>query len=102
MFITASRRTDGMGAVLSGPSLQTDPVPRLVAGVVAEGVVARAAVGRALRPVVVFVTEHVVGVPELALVTEVHVLGPLLSNGESAAGRQAADQIVLVICRPNT
>lgn len=75
------------------------PVPLVVAGVVAEGVVAGSAVGGAGLAVVVLVTHHVVGVAQLALVAKVHVLGPLLADGQPAAGRQTADEVVLVLWR---
>lgn len=93
-----SRATLTDGAVLAAPSVQAAAAPPLVAGVVAEGVVARPAVGGARLSVVVLVAQHVVRVAELALVPKVHVLGPLISDGEPAPRRQAADQIVLVLC----
>lgn len=72
-------------------------VPLVVAGVVAEGVVAGPAVGGAGLAVVILVAHHVVGVAQLALVAGVHVLGPFVPNGQPTTLRQPADQVVLVL-----
>lgn len=84
-------------AVITRPALQAVAVPIIVAGVVAEGVVARPAVGGAGLSVVVLVAHNMVGVAELALVAKVHVLGPFLPYVQPAAGRQPAYEVVLVL-----
>lgn len=84
-------------AVLPRPAVLAAPVALAVAGVVAEGVVAGPAVGGASLAVVVLAADHVVRVAQLALVAEVDVLGPVLPHGQSAAGRQATDEVVLVL-----
>lgn len=86
-------------AVVSLPALQTDAVPLLVAGVVAQRVIPWSAVVGAPVPKVVLVAEDVVGVTQLTLLPEVHVLGPVLPNGEPPLGRQTTDQVVLVVWR---
>lgn len=53
--------------------------------------------GGAGLAVVELVAHHVVRVVELAVVTKVHVLRPLLADGQLAARGQAADQVVLVL-----
>lgn len=83
-------------AVLSAPSIQAATFPLLVAGVVAEGVIAGPTVGGAGLAVVVLITHHVVRVAQLTLVTKVDVLGPLLSYSEVTACGQATDEVVLV------
>lgn len=88
-----------VGAVLAPPALLTVAVPLVVAGEVSEGVVAGPAVGGAGLAVVVFIAQYVVGVTQLALVAEVHVLGPFLPDCQPAAGRQPADEVVLVVWR---
>jgi len=60
--------------VVSFPALQTDAVALLIAGVVAQRVVPRPAVFSAAVSKVVLVTEDMVGVAQLALLAEVHVL----------------------------
>lgn len=77
-------------AVVSLPAFEADAVALFVAGVVAQRVVPGPAVVSAAVSEVVLVTEHVVGVTQLALLTEVHVLGPVLSDGQSPPGSQAA------------
>lgn len=84
-------------AVVSLPALQTDAVALLVTGVVTQRVVSRSAVVRASVPKVVLVTEDVVGITQLALLAKMHVLGPVLSDGESPLGRQTTDEVVLVV-----
>lgn len=84
-------------AVLAPPALQAAAAPVVIAGVVAKGVVAGPAVGGAGLTVVVLSAHYVVGVTQLALVAKVHVLGPLLPDGQPAAGRQPADEVVLVL-----
>lgn len=86
-----------LSAVLAPPALQALAVPLVVAGEVSEGVVAGPAVGGARLAVVELVAHHVVGVTQLALVAKVHVLGPFLTHGQPAAGRQPADEVVLVL-----
>lgn len=56
-----------------------------------------AVVGAAVSEVVL-VAEDVVGVAQLALLAKVHVLGPVFSDGKSPPGRQAAHEVVLVVC----
>lgn len=84
-------------AVVPLPPFQADAVALLVAGVVAQRVVPRPAVLGATVPKVVLVTEDVVGVAQLALLAEVHVLGPVLADGQPPPGRQAAHEVVLVV-----
>lgn len=84
-------------AVVSLPALQAEAVALLVAGVVAQGVVPWSAVVRASFPKVVLVAEDVVGVTQLALLPKVHVLGPVLPDGESPLGRQTTHEVVLVV-----
>lgn len=84
-------------AVVSLPALQTDAVALLVTRVVAQRVVPGPAVVRASVAKVVVVAEDVVGITQLALLAEMHVLGPVLADGESPLGRQAADEVVLVV-----
>lgn len=86
-----------LAAVLAAPALLTDPLPVAVAAEVSERVVAGATVGGARLAVVELVAHHVVGVAQLALVAEVHVLRPALTHGLLAVGGQAADQVVLVL-----
>lgn len=86
-------------AVVSLPALQAYAVSLLVAGVVAQCVVPRSAVVSAAVSKVVVVAEDVVGVPQLALLAKVHVLGPVLTDGKSPPGRQTAHEVVLVVCR---
>lgn len=74
-------------------------VPLHVTGVVAQSVVAGSAVFGAAVAKVVLVTECVVGVAQLALLPEVDVLRPVLAYGQSSSGSQAADQVVLVVCK---
>lgn len=62
----------------------------------AEGVVAGPAVRGAGLAVIVLVAHHVVRVAQLALVAKVHVLGPVVADGQSAPGRQPAHEVVLV------
>lgn len=95
---TSSLLTLTVRAVLVPPALLAAAVPFVVAGVVAEGVVAGPAVGGAGLTVVVLVAHHMVGVAELALVAKMHVLGPFLPDSQAAAGRQPADEVVLVLC----
>lgn len=64
----------------------------------AQRVVSGTAVVRAAVSEVELVAEDVVGVAQLALLAEVHVLGPVLSDGQPPPGRQAAHQVVLVVC----
>lgn len=87
-----------LGAVVSLPALQTDAVPLLVAGVVAQRVVPGPAVVRAAVSEVEVVAEDVEGVAQLALLPEVHVLGPVLADGQPPARGQAAHQVVVVVC----
>lgn len=84
-------------AVVSLPALQTDAVALLVTSVVTQRVVPGSAVVRASVPEVVLVAEDVVGITQLALLAKVHVLGPVLADGESPLGRQATDEVVLVV-----
>lgn len=63
----------------------------------AQRVVPGAAVVRAPLPEVVLVAEDVVGVTQLALLAEVHVLGPVLADRQPPLGGQTADQVVLVV-----
>ncbi len=86
-------------AVVSLPALQADAVALFVAGVVAQRVVSRPAVVSAAVSKVELVAEDVVGVAQLALLAEVHVLGPVLTDGKSPPGRQTAHKVVLVVCR---
>lgn len=72
-------------------------VPLVVTVVVAERVVAGPAVGGAGLAVVELIAHHVIRVAELALIAKVHVLGPVLPDGQPAARRQPADQVVLVL-----
>lgn len=72
-------------------------VPLLVTSVVAQSVVAGSAVLGAAIAKVVLVTEYVVGVAQLALLSEVDVLRPVLADGQSSSGCQAADKVVLVV-----
>lgn len=76
-------------AVVSFPALQTDAVSLVVAGVVSERVVPRPTVICAAISEVILVAEDVVGVAQLALLAEVHVLGPVLANGQSSPRGQA-------------
>ena len=85
-------------AVVSLPAVQADAVSLLVAGVVSQRVVPRPAVVSAAVSEVILVTEDVVRVPELALLPKVHVLGPVLPDGQPPPGGQAAHQVVLVVC----
>lgn len=85
-------------AVVSFPALQTNAVALLIAGVVSERVVPRPAVISAAVSEVILVAEDVVGVAQLALLAEVHVLGPVLADGQPSPRGQATHQVVLVIC----
>lgn len=85
-----------MGAVIAAPALLTDPFPIAVAAEVSERVVAGSAVVGTRLAVVELVAHHVIGVAQLALVAKVHVLRPVLADGQRAACGQAADQVVLV------
>lgn len=62
----------------------------------AEGVIAGPAVVGAGHAVVVLVADYVVGVVELALAVQVLAPGPLTPQGQVAAGRRPADEVVLV------
>lgn len=84
-------------AVVSLPALQTDAVALLVTGVVTQRVVSWSAVVRASVPRVELVAEDVVGITQLALLAKMHVLGPVLADGESPLGRQTTDEVVLVV-----
>lgn len=84
-------------AVVSLPALQADAVAVLVTGVVTQRVVSWSAVVRASVAKVVLVTEDVIGVTQLALLSKVHVLGPVLADGEPPLGRQATHKVVLVV-----
>lgn len=84
-------------AVVSLPALQTNSVALLITGVVTQRVVSWSAVFRASVPKVVLVTEDMVGITQLALLAKMHVLGPVLADGESPLGRQTTDEIVLVV-----
>lgn len=84
-------------AVVSPPALQAEPVALLVAGVVAQRVVPGAAVVGAALPEVELVAEDVVGITQLALLAKVHVLRPVLADGQSPLGGQTADEVVLVV-----
>lgn len=84
-------------AVVSLPALQTDAVALLITGVVAQRVVSWSAVVRASVPKVKLVTEDVIGVTQLALLAKVHILGPVLTDGESPLGRQTTHKVVLVV-----
>lgn len=64
-----------------------------------ERVVPRPAVVSAAVSEVILVAEDVVGVAQLALLAEVHVLGPVLADGQPPPRGQAAHQVVLVVCR---
>lgn len=86
-----------VGAVLAAPALLADPPPVSVAAEVAKGVVAGSAVGGARLPVVELVAHHVVGVAQLALVAQVHILRPVWAHAQLAACGQTADQVVLVL-----
>lgn len=86
-----------VAAVFALPAPEAAPIPVIVTGEVAEGVVAGAAVGGAGLAVVVLVAHHMVGITKLTLVAGVHVLGPSLPDGQPAAGRQPADEVVLVL-----
>jgi len=96
LYLSASPLT--LRAVVPLPALQADAVALLVAGVVAQRVIPRPAVLSASVPEVVLVAEDVVGVAQLALLAEVHVLGPVLADGKPPPGRQAAHEVVLVVC----
>lgn len=85
-----------LNAVFSLPALQAVALPVIVAGEVSPGVVSGPAVGGAGLSVVVLITHDVVGVAQLALVAKVNVLGPFLPHRQLAAGRQPADEVVLV------
>lgn len=86
-------------AVVSLPALQADAVALLVAGVVAQRVVPRPAVVSAAVSKIIFITEDVVGIAQLALLAKVHILGPVLADGKSPPGRQTTHKVVLVVCR---
>lgn len=92
MFLSLTLR-----AVVSLPALQTDAVALLITGVVAQRVVSWSAIVRASVPKVKLVTEDVIGVTQLALLAEVHILGPVLTDGESPLGRQTTHKVVLVV-----
>lgn len=85
-------------AVVSFPALQTDAVALIIAGVVSQRVVSRPTVISAAVSEVILVAEDVVGVAQLALLAEVHVLRPVLTDGQPPPGRQATHQVVLVVC----
>ncbi len=84
-------------AVLAAPALLTAAVPFVVASPVAKGVIAGPAEGGAELAMIVFITHHVVRVAQLALVAEVHILGPIMPHSQPAAGRQPADEVVLAL-----
>lgn len=79
------------------PAVQADADALLVAGVVPQRVVPRPAVVRAAVSKVELVTEDVVGVAQLALLPEVHILGPVLADGQPPPGRQTAHEVVLIV-----
>lgn len=92
MFLSLTLR-----AVVSLPALQTDAVALLITGVVTQRVVSWSAVVRASVPEVKLVTEDVIGVTQLALLAKVHILGPVLTDGESPLSRQTTHKVVLVV-----
>lgn len=86
-----------VGAVLAAPALLTDFVALAVTAEVPQLVVPGPAVGGARLAVVELVAHHVVGVAQLAVVANVHVLRPRRTHGQLAAGGQPAEQVVLVL-----
>ncbi|TNN76674.1 hypothetical protein EYF80_013126 [Liparis tanakae] len=80
--VEAARVAD---ALLAGGAL-----PAHAARVVAQRVIPRPAVLGTSVSEVVLVAEDVVGVAQLALLAEVHVLGPVFSDGKPPPSRQAA------------
>lgn len=67
----------------------------------AQRVVSRPAVVSTAVSKVVLVAKDVVGVAQLALLAKVHVLGPVLADGQSPPSRQSTHEVVLVVCRGN-
>lgn len=65
------------------PSLQAFPVPILIAGVVSQRVVTGTAVIRTSLAIVKLITENVIGVTELALITEMNILRPVFPNRQA-------------------
>lgn len=81
-------------AVCSLPSRQTGYLPVGAAGVVAETVVSRSAYFGTSVPVVMFIADEPVWVPELRLVPALHILGPPMPDSQlSLDGKRTNQEI---------
>lgn len=85
--------------VFSFPPIQAHPVAVGVARVVAEGVVPGPTVVGAAVAVIVLITDDVIGVAQLAVLSLAHILGRILSDGQRSLGGQTTDEVVLVLCK---
>lgn len=73
-----------MDAVLARPALLALAVPLVITCEMAEGVIAGPAVCRAGFAVVMLIAHHMVRVAQLTLVSEMHITGPFLPDGQPA------------------
>lgn len=72
--LAAARQANGFRAVFAPPTSQAKAVSFFVAAVVAKSVIPGTAVVRTAVSIVVFITQHVVRIAQLALLTKMHVL----------------------------
>lgn len=84
-------------AIVAFPSRQANSVTSGVTVEVAECVVPWAAEIRAFLAVVEFIAHNTIRKAQLALLSDMHVLGPVLADGESSFGGQTADHVVDVL-----
>lgn len=96
--LLGTARADGYRTIVAFPSRQTIFVSSGVTVEVAERVVPWAAEIRAFLAMVEFIAHNAIRKAQLALLSKIRVLGPVLADAESFFGGQPADQIVDVLC----
>lgn len=84
-------------AIFAFPSRQANSAPSGVTVVVAERIIPWAAEIRAFLAVVEFIAHDAIRKVQLALLPEMHVLGPVLADSESPFGGQTADHVVDIL-----
>lgn len=98
VLLTTARQADGFGAIIAFPSRKANSVASGVTVEVAEGIIPWAAEIRAFLAVVEFIAHDTIRKAQLALLTEMHVLRPVLTDSESSFGGQTAYHVVVILC----
>lgn len=90
-------KTLTFSAIIAFPSRQANSVSSGVTVEVPERVIPWAAEIRAFLAVVEFITHDAIRKAQLALLSKMHVLGPVLTDTESSFGGQTADHVVDIL-----